>query len=221
MPDTLKHKAPLAALCVWCVALLVVRSLYAGRVQFAFLVWNLFLAAIPVVMALVFAALARRKAFPALQVGAFAVWLAFLPNAPYLVTDFIHLSSRPPVPLWFDVALISSFAATGVLLGYSSVADVEAVVAERFGRRVGTAVALGSLGLCGFGIYLGRFLRWNSWDLVTSPATLAREVLGQLLNPLAYPRGLVVSLIYGLALMLGYVALHGFARSLPRPHPQQ
>lgn len=213
-PDA-RHKLPLVVIGLWCVAMFGVRVWYADRTTFSFLLWNLFLAAVPVTLAYVLRLLSARRTAAPLQVLVFVGWLAFLPNAPYLVTDFIHLDSRPPVPLWFDVAMLASFAAAGVVYGYSSVADVETVVADRFGRGVGLAVALTSLGLCGFGIYLGRFLRWNTWDLVASPIALGREVAGYLANPFADPRAFLVSAIYGAALMLGYGVLHGLARSLP------
>lgn len=213
MRAVLMHRVPLIALCAWCIALLIARAWYAGEVRFAFLLWNLILAVVPVVMALLLRGLSRARRLPPLQVAVFAAWLVFLPNAPYLVTDFIHLGSRPPVPLWFDVAMLSSFAATGVLLCYSSVADVEAVVTRQFGRAWATIVSLVSLALCGVGIYLGRFLRWNSWDILTSPTGLARDALGALVDPLADPRAWVVPIIYGLGLMLGYFAIRGLARS--------
>jgi len=208
-----KHRLPLVALCAWCIALLIARAWYAGEVRFAFLLWNLILAIVPVVMALVLRSLTSARHLSPLQVAVFVAWLVFLPNAPYLVTDFIHLGSRPPVPLWFDVAMLSSFAATGVLLCYSSVADVEAVVTRQFGRVWGAVIAPVSLALCGVGIYLGRFLRWNSWDILTSPTGLARDALGALVDPLADPRAWVVPIIYGLGLMLGYLAVRGLAES--------
>lgn len=221
MQSTLKHRMPLVLLCAWCIALLAARAAYAvafgARVRFFFLVWNLFLALVPVALALALRALSSRHTAPVLQGAVFAGWLAFLPNAPYLVTDLVHLEPRPPVPLWFDIALLASFAAAGVLLGYMSVADVEWVVSKRFGRAVGRAVALGALALCGFGIYLGRYLRWNSWDLLFSGEDIARQIGSGLLDPLAHPRAWGVSVIYGAALVLGYIVLQGVARTLPRP----
>lgn len=213
----LKHRLPLALVCAWCVALLVARAWYAGEARFAFLVWNLILALVPVAMALLLRGLAEARRFVSVQAAAFIAWLAFLPNAPYLVTDFIHLRQRPPVPLWFDVAMLASFAAAGVLLCYSSVADVEAVVVRRFGRLWGMAVSVGALLLCGVGIYLGRFLRWNSWDILTSPTGLARDALGALVDPQSDPRAWAVPIIYGLGLVLGYLAIRGLAQSFALP----
>jgi uncharacterized membrane protein len=207
----LRQKFPLIALVAWCVALLGVRFLYAGSTMYSFLLWNVALAIVPAVAAVVMDIAAKRRGLGPLQALTFGVWLAFLPNAPYLVTDFMHLSRYQPVPLWFDVALFGSFAATGVLLGYAAVADVEAVLARRLGKAAGSAVALGSLLLCGFGIYLGRILRWNSWDVVTSPFALGRQIAHQLVHPLSHPGTWEVSAVYGLGLVLGYVALRSVA----------
>jgi uncharacterized membrane protein len=147
-------------------------------------------------------------------VAAFGVWLAFLPNAPYLTTDFMHLYRYQPVPMWYDIAMFGSFAATGVLIGYAAVADIEVVLAEKFGRVAGSVVAIGSLLLCGFGIYLGRILRWNSWDVITSPLTLGRQILHQMANPLSHAGTWEVSAVYGVGLVLGYVALRSVASTL-------
>lgn len=217
MPHSIKDKLPLAALCVWCLVLLAARMWYAGYSTFAFLAWNLFLAIVPVVAAIALRSLSQQSGALVGRGVAFVVWLAFLPNAPYLITDLIHLRSRPPVPPWYDLAMLATFAATGVLLGYASVADVEAAVARHLGRGAGTTVALVSLALCGPGIYLGRFLRWNTWDIVMSPDAIAGQAAAGLLDPLAYQRAWVFSAIYGVSLVLGYLALRAFARGLSGP----
>lgn len=218
MLRSLKDKLPLAALCVWCLLLLAARITYAGHRTFTFLAWNLFLAVVPVVAAAALRALSTRRAALIARGAAFVVWLAFLPNAPYLVTDLIHLRSRPPVPPWYDLAMLATFAATGVLLCYVSVADVEAAVSRHLGRAGGSTVALVSLALCGPGIYLGRFLRWNTWDLVMSPDAIAGQAAAGLLDPLAYQRAWVFSAIYGGSLVLGYLGIRALARTLPARH---
>lgn len=214
MPRTLRDKLPLVALCAWCILLLMARVWYAGHHTFAFLVWNLFLAVIPVGAAMVLRALSHRRGLLLARGIAFVAWLSFLPNAPYLVTDLIHLRSRPPVPPWYDLAMLATFAGTGVLLTYVSVADVEVAVTQRLGRGAGMTVAIVSLALCGPGIYLGRFLRWNTWDLVMSPDAIAGQAAAGLLDPLAYQRAWVFSVIYGASLVLGYLGLRAFGRSL-------
>lgn len=102
--------------------------------MYGFLCWNLFLAWIPWLAGQTFRAASRRRASTVLQLGWFALWLLFLPNAPYIATDLIHLAPRPPVPLWYDLALLLSYAGTGLLLGYVSLLEVQTAVEERFSR---------------------------------------------------------------------------------------
>jgi uncharacterized membrane protein len=212
----MSRTAVFALLLTWCGALLFFRIARTGTVTYVFLVWNLFLAVIPAVAA---AMLGRaRTRFG--QVTCAGLWLLFLPNAPYLVTDFVHLRPRPPMPLWYDIALLLSCAATGLLLGYVSVADMQRVVAKRFGTATSWCCAALGLMLSGFAIYLGRFLRWNSWDIVADPTGLLAQILMRLANPIAHPRTYGVTAVYGVGLLLGYVALHVLSTSAFRNTPQ-
>lgn len=208
----MKRLLTFTVLLAWCAALLALRTWYAGSGTFLFLLWNLFLAAIPLAAAEVF----DRARWAATRWSALAVWLLFLPNAPYIVTDFIHLRARPPVPLWFDVLLLLSCAGTGLLLGYGSVMLVQRAIARRSGVRVGWSVAVLSLILSAFGIYLGRFVRFNSWQVVTDPLPLFADIANRLMNPMQHPRTFAVTILYGVALMLGYVALHVLAETSVR-----
>jgi uncharacterized membrane protein len=195
-----------AALIAWCGALLVARVVRSGSFAYTFLVWNLFLAVLPPIFAVLFARATQRGSSPAVRIIWFVLWLLFLPNAPYIATDFVHLAAQPRVPLWFDIALLLSFAGTGLLLGYSSVADVQSAIASRFGRITGWIVAFSALILSGFGIYLGRFLRWNSWDAITDPFDVATYIARHSTHPASHPRTIAVTIIYGAGLALGYVA---------------
>ena len=173
--------AVIAASAAVSYLLLIVRAWHYDSVIF-FLGGNLILAAIP------FAISQWLLFFPprgnaALFAGVF-LWLLFFPNAPYLVTDLIHLArTRPPVPLWFDLALFLSFAWNGLMLGYLSLLDLHSTMAKRFGRRAGWAFAGAALVLASFGIYIGRFLRWNSWDLFVRPRPLLSDVSERLFHP--------------------------------------
>jgi uncharacterized membrane protein len=214
-----KRWAILGALLVWCAALIGLRIGRTQSFSYLFLAWNLFLAWIPLAAAQVFRAASRRRAAVSWQMGWLALWLLFLPNAPYLVTDLLHLKLRPPVPLWYDLVLLLSCAGTGLLLGYLSLHEVHTAVEERFGRVTGWSVAAGSLLLSGFGIYLGRFLRWNSWEVVTDPAGLFGDVSVRLLHPGLYPRAYGVTLFFGGGLLLGYAALRALMPSRLRCLP--
>jgi uncharacterized membrane protein len=206
MSPYLRRALVFAALLAFCGALIALRVARTSSTMYMFLVWNLFLAAIPAVASFVFAWSSARGQ-RAVAAVAFIVWLLFLPNAPYILTDFIHLTPQPGVPLWFDVAILAASAGTGLLLGYTSLADVQHVIARHYGRPAGWSVAAASLLLSGFGIYVGRFLRWNSWDALTNPHRLVRDIVTRAADPLAHPRTIGMTLIYGTGLLLGYIAL--------------
>lgn len=160
---------------LWC-ALYGARVVYSGRFVFGFLVWNLFLAWVPWILALgLERAVVRRWRFVA--IGLALAWVLFLPNAPYVITDFVHLHPRHPVPLWFDVFLLGTASLTGLLAGAFSLRRVEEAIECRLSPSA-RALGLGlTIALSGFGIYLGRFERWNSWDLLLHPLELVKSLL--------------------------------------------
>jgi len=205
-PETRRWGIP-GALWLWCTVLLALRVARSGTPSYLFLCWNLFLAWIPWWAGQAFQTSSRRRASAAWQLVWLALWLLFLPNAPYILTDLLHLASRPPVPLWFDLALLLSYAGTGLLLGYVSLLDVHAALEERFGQATGWIAAAGSLFLSGFGIYLGRFRRWNSWQALTEPMGILRDISDRLLDPASHPHPLTITLVFGGGLFLGYAAL--------------
>jgi uncharacterized membrane protein len=199
--------AALLAASAWCVVLLLVRKHEFGGPVHAYLVWNLALAWIPLLLAiLLLASYARRRSVLALlAIG--AAWLLFLPNAPYLLTDFIHLG---PAHRLYDTILIGSFACTGLALGFASLLLVQLVVTRAAGALLGWATALGALFFASIGIYLGRVLRFNSWDAIQRPHLLWGVTLGRLSDPFGNPQliGFVIALCGFLT--LGYVGFYGF-----------
>jgi uncharacterized membrane protein len=191
----------------WCGALLLFRFARSGSLDLGFLAWNLFLAAVPALAAWFFARAMGKNSSTIEKAGWFVVWIVFLPNAPYIITDFVHLTPRPGIPFWYDIALLVSCAGTGLLLGYTSIADVQFVIARRFSPLAGWILVAAAVLLSGFGIYLGRFLRWNSWDTLTNPRQLSVDITDRLINPLSNPQTFGVTIVYGVGLFLGYVAL--------------
>lgn len=186
---------------LWCVFLLAGRILHTGSLHFAFLVWNLFLAFLPLLASRGLAALRPGiVAWPVL-----AVWLLFFPNAPYVVTDLVHLRTSPGAPQWFDLLLLLSFAFVALFAGLESLRTVHRWLATHFSQRLGWAAAVLFLFLAGYGVYLGRFQRWNSWDLLRQPAALLRDIAGHALNPAAHPRTWAFSLGFGIMLSAIYL----------------
>lgn len=181
------------ALASFCCGLLVLGRAYINRHDlthintlkdlywfraptFFFLLWNLFLAWIPYLAALKVEQIQRagsRRIFVWLWLP---VWLVFLPNAPYIITDFVHFRHLPPVPFWYDLTLFFTAASLGLILGLLSIYEVHVVLKRWFSRTFSAAIIIVAIGLSGFGVWLGRFQRWNSWDLVTRPDALLSDI---------------------------------------------
>lgn len=178
--------------------------------RYSFLFWNLFLAWVPLVAAALAFAFARRGA-DALVVILVAVWLLFFPNAPYVLTDFIHLQGNGPSPLWYDALMLSSFAWTALMLGFVSLHLVHAIIRQRAGTAVGWAVVVCVLGLASVGVYLGRFARFNSWDVVTRPHLVLSVIRQEVDSPLQDPKMVVALLALTASLLVGYLVLYAFA----------
>lgn len=188
----------LTIISLFSVALVAARMLYSGQVAYSFLIWNLFLAWLP----LLFAWLAvrwQKRPFFALAVA--FIWLLFFPNAPYLVTDLIHLRTIDPVPLWYDLILLLDYALLGLFLAFVSLRMMQELVDSRFGGIAGWLFTLLVLGVSGLGVFIGRFLRWNSWDLFTRPLTLVSDVWASL----GEPRTVAISGLLALLLFFGYL----------------
>jgi uncharacterized membrane protein len=192
-----------------CLLLLLVRALYAGYLSHQGLAWNLFLAWMPMVSALLVYNLSktRRRVAWLLIVPFVAFWLLFFPNAPYVLTDILHLRPKPVVPLWYDLILLIAFAWTGTFLGLVSLYLMQGLVQRLAGARTGWLFTLGVLAAGGFGVYLGRFPRYNSWDAILNPATLAYDILSHLRHPLAHPRTYIFSALFSLCLTAIYLML--------------
>ena len=200
----------LAVLTLLCAFLLLARPPGLGAwYQYHFLVWNLFLAWLPYVFSLAADLLyrARWRAWP-LQVLLGAGWLAFLPNAPYILTDFIHLRMEPSVSLRYDAVLIGAFAATGCLLGAMSLLLMQSLVERRAGWLWSWVFVVMIVGLSGVGIYMGRVLRWNSWHVVTRPTQIIDALADALRDPLGHPRAITLSVTLAVFLLGSYILFY-------------
>ena len=170
--------AALAFATAVCLVQLAVRAVYARSTGYSGLVWNLFLAWLPMLGALLAYNLGRRGRWRdwLLVLPCLVFWLLFFPNAPYILTDILHLQPRGNVPLWYDLILLISFAWTGAFLGLISLYLMQSLVRRSAGVWVGWMFALGVLALSGFGVYLGRFPRWSSWDVLANPSGLLLDI---------------------------------------------
>lgn len=168
-----------------CAALLAARIAITDSRRYSFLAWNLYLAWIPVVFAYIALAFSRRRNLLYAIVPVFAfLWLIFFPNAPYILTDLQHLAlEMADAPVWYDVILLIWFSWTGVLLGVVSLYIMHMIVSGAFGRWAGWVFVLVVSGLSSLGIYLGRFGRFNSWDIFQHPSEVALTILGRVIDP--------------------------------------
>jgi len=187
----------------WCVVLIAARVFRTGSIYYTFLVWNLFLASIPfgVSYLLTYRLLKRRHVLALLP-----LWLIFFPNAPYLMTDLLHLRPKDGAPVWYDLMLLLTAAGAGIYLAYVSLRHVQRIVQGACGTVVGWCFAVIILFLSAFGVYLGRFQRWNSWDVIASPFALVHSILDRFVSPLDHPRTWIVTIGFGVLMTLGYVA---------------
>jgi len=210
----------LGAASVLSVALYRFRSFWYNENGFAFLIWNLFLAWIPLGAAYTAwtLSLGRKWLYIVIPVIAF-VWLIFLPNAPYIITDFNHLANpNPNVPIWFDVMMLMWFSWTGMLLGVVSLYLMQDIVHREFGRWVSWVMVLAVSVLSGIGVYIGRFIRWNSWDILTNPRDIAGQFITGAQDPSLRSIGFII--IFGGFFLFVYVTLYAFGHLLMEPAPK-
>ncbi len=221
------YKLALGALLVLasliCLILERLHVRLSGVVIYSNLVFNLALAWIPFAAAvLAYITRHNRVTFILIMPVCTIVWLIFFPNAPYLLTDFQHLadaSSR--APLWFDVILMIWFAWTGLLLGIASLYLIHEIVTDAFSPFLGWVFAIGATLLSSIGVFLGRFHRWNSWDLLYDPIPIARDMANIVRHPFANLPTYVFTILFTLLFLFIYLTIHLFGwiireRSTPR-----
>jgi uncharacterized membrane protein len=194
----------LALASALCFGLVQYRAHFSGRMAFTAFFWNLLAATMPIYAL----RRSRGRRWPIIGL-CFIIWFLFFPNAPYIVTDLQHLQVRPPVPLWYDVITIMAFALTGLFIGYLSLYLMQEVVRAWYGRVVSWAFALGMLGVSAFGIYLGRFVRWNSWDALTAPIETVTDA-ARLANPAVNPQALAFSATFFAFSLVCYLIVYSF-----------
>lgn len=182
------------------VAMVALRIMYTGHIRFVFLIWNLFLAVVPLFAA---SRLERAGTKPKGWLLA-ALWLLFFPNSMYIVTDLFHLHEGQEMPLWFDLLLLLSAALNGVIMGFLSLSIVERWMSGFLSKNALSMTTFLLLLLCGYGIYLGRYERWNSWDVLSQPLPLLSGIFHQVVHPIRNRDIWVLSASFALWMYLLY-----------------
>lgn len=179
---------------VFSCCLLLARIIVTGRLNYVFLPWNLFLAFIPYWIAMWMTSSAVVAQNRVKLVIALLIWLLFIPNSFYIITDLFHLDRFRTAPKWFDLLLLFSFAWNGIICGIISLRKVELIIRRQRGKSFSILIVFAVMFLSAFGIYIGRYLRFNSWDIITDPFSLLGEIADMLLHPFinSYAWGMTV-----------------------------
>jgi len=200
--------------CAMCIGLVGARVAYSESGRHLGLIWNLFLAWIPFILSYVAHATSWRRVTLYFIIPFIALlWLIFFPNAPYMLTDLQDLSrGAGGAPLWYDVIIVVWCSWTGMLLGVISLYLMQDVVHRTFGRSAGWVFVFVISALSSFGIYIGRFVRLNSWDILQNPAETAMEILGIVIDPSM--RLAAFTLLYTTFFIFVYLLLYSFSHML-------
>jgi uncharacterized membrane protein len=205
-----------AAFLLFILLMLTMRISYANNIRYVFLLWNLFLAWIPFQLSITLTESANSnklyKYFLLLS------WLLFFPNALYIITDLIHLDeSKGDVPVWYDAILLFTCSVTGLIMAFASLYQVEIFLKKNISSRHTGKLVMAAIFLGSFGVYVGRFLRWNSWNIVTKPQTMLLDISSHLLLPFQHYKTWVVTLMLTCLFSLLYFAIKKLPDFLDEP----
>jgi uncharacterized membrane protein len=194
------------SLSILCICFVLIRIGLRGDIKYTFLVWNLILAWVPYIVSIflnTFKDFGKNYLF---RYSLLVFWLLFFPNSPYIITDFLHLKGYSQNIIWFDSLLIFLFALTGLILSLKSLETIHNYINNIFGNFYSWFVVLFSIILSGFGIYLGRYCRLNSWNLFSDPIWLLQRIVHQFENPLSYQ----VTITFSFFILSVYIIYRNF-----------
>lgn len=192
---------------IFAVVLNILRIVIWDKMSFLYILWNIFLAFIPFLISFTLLSFLKDGKFNKLiLIAGFILWILFIPNAPYLVTDIIHLGTTKVVPILYDTLLLFSSAWLGMILFFYSLSHIEQIIQMRFSKR-NTSIIIGIIILLvSFGIYIGRFLRFNSWDVFFNHTFLIKHVWEIFSQATAHMAVYLYTLLFFSFLYLFYIA---------------
>lgn len=205
LPESLEGWLILSSL--FSCFLLAIRTIGTGTVEYYFLPWNLFLAFVPYLIMQFVTNNPGIMENKVKLIAALLAWLLFIPNSFYIVTDLFHLSHFDAAPKWYDLLLIFSFAWNGIVFGIASLRKVELVILIHRNKGFSLLIVFTVMWLNSFGIYIGRFLRFNSWDVISSPVTLTSEIFDMILHPLNNSSAWGMTLFYAFFMTFLYFTI--------------
>jgi len=197
------------------VALVIGRIIWTRETHYAGLIWNLFLAWMPMIFALLAREHQKEDVNPGWRFLAFgAAWLLFFPNAPYIFTDIIHLTQYYS-HFWIDLMLILINALTGLIIGFVSLYLMQSAVRRMASEFTSWLFIIAVALLSGFGICLGRFLRLNSWDVI-APWKMLHTVGHWVGHSPGYPGSILFSILFAAFLFVAYLMLYALTYLSPQ-----
>lgn len=167
----------------------------SGSSHFFFLNWNLFLAGIPLLCSGLL--LHNNHITKAKVLFLLPMWMIFFPNAPYILTDLFHLNKINSMPQWFDLIMILLYAWTGLFAGFKSLQDIQCLLAKFMTKRRSMVIVVLLLFVAAFGVCIGRFERWNSWDLLLQPHAVLHDIAEKFTDPMGHLPTWGVTLLLG------------------------
>ncbi len=203
----------LLASAIFSCGLLATRMIVTQTIEYIFLPWNLFLAFIPYAITRWMSARPDLFEHQLKRLALLAIWMLFIPNAFYIITDLFHLRNVHSAPRWFDLLLIFSFAWNGILFGVISLRRVELIIRLDRGPLYSMGLIFAVMWLNALGIYIGRYLRFNSWDILTDPFNLLIEIGDLVINPVDNWNAWGMTGTYALFMTLLYLSLKKMGES--------
>jgi uncharacterized membrane protein len=194
----------LAVLVVICFFSTIFRHIIYGRPYYYFLNWNLLLASIPWFISLLISSRFVTGKPKILTAVLFIVWLLFFPNAPYIITDLYYMRNHAVRTFWYDLFMILVFAWTGLIFGFLSMDNIRKLWDKKLPKVISIVVTCILLFVCAFGIYLGRHLRWNSWEIFFEPGEFFIDLIDPFINPVGLRRAWSFILLMGGFLNITY-----------------
>lgn len=202
------------------VVLFFFRAVGAENFRYWFLFWNLLLAWVPLALAWLLTKDLRIERWKSgSNILLTVLWLLFLPNSFYIVSDLIHLHLTGEVSILYDAALFTSVIFNGYVFGFMSVYIVHRELLKRLKAKHAHIIIAGVFFLSSFAIYLGRYLRWNTWDVLLHPIGLLFDVSDRFINPTSHPQAFSTTVIFFLMLGSMYMVLYELARLIRSKQP--
>lgn len=182
--------------------LLSIRMVVTKSLFFGFYVWNSFLAILPIFLS---SYLVNGKLTRPVSLLVFIIWLLFFPNAAYLVTDVLHFKEKKGMPLWFDLILVIQASWIGLFATTVSLKQINIFLYLKLGNKLALIGIIIIIILTSYGVYLGRFLRFNSWDFLTNPNLIINETLDRVVHPFSHIRTWFFVFVFSLFIGLKYL----------------